>query len=32
MVFASSLKEFNAKYAAFMADSNHGNSVIVEYL
>ena len=32
MVFASSLKEFNAKYAAFMAESNHVNSVIVEYV
>lgn len=31
-VFASSLKEFNAKYAAFMAESNHVNSVIVEYI
>ena len=32
IVFASSLKEFNAKYAAFMAESNHVNSVIVEYV
>ncbi|MGR1083211.1 ABC transporter ATP-binding protein [Olegusella massiliensis] len=31
-VFASSLKEFNAKYAAFMAESAHVNSVIVEYI
>lgn len=32
LVFASSLKEFNAKYAAYMAESNHVNSVIVEYI
>lgn len=31
-VFASSLKEFNARYAAYMAESNHVNSVIVEYI
>ena len=31
-IFASSLKEFNARYAAYMAESNHVNSVIVEYI
>lgn len=32
LVFASSLKGFNAKYAAYMAESSHVNSVIVEYI
>lgn len=31
-VFASSLKDFNAKYAAYMAESNRVNGVIVEYI
>ncbi|MCI7438292.1 MAG: ABC transporter ATP-binding protein/permease [Coriobacteriaceae bacterium] len=32
LVFAPSLKEYNARYAAYMAESNHVNSVIVEYI
>ncbi len=30
--FAPSLKEFSARYAAYMAESNRVNSVIVEYI
>lgn len=32
LVFAASLTEFNKMYAAFMAESNNVNSVIVEYI
>lgn len=32
LAFASGLREFNAKYAAYMAESTRVNSVIVEYI